>query len=256
MIVRMRTDIPRGRGTSQPGRRRPGSFIWAERSVAHPTIQRISHPSRAPGPARRAGLSPEPRVSLPRTAKWPPTSRLRSTPSAWRCPARDGGCTLTRGAAGCGTRCHPRAGPAPGSSSGNSRATTATGSGLGRPRRRPGLAVPVLGDQRPDHLRHAGHLVGGQVEDLAERLVPAPAPGRGHAVLQPAAVALVLQPARHRAQLRVADRARPRLFPGCSPAVPRRACRPGPGEPPRADPAARSRSLLEHAVPGQLAQVE
>jgi len=75
-------------------------------------------------------------------------------------------------------------------------------------------------------------------------------------VLKPAAVALVLQPARHHAQLRVADRARllfswlfSWLFPG-------RAGRPGPREPPRADPAARSRSLLEHAVPGQLAQVE
>jgi len=33
------------------------------------------------------------------------------------------------------------------------------GGGVGRPRRRPVLTVPVLGDQRPDHLRHPGHLI-------------------------------------------------------------------------------------------------
>ena len=119
---------------------------------------------------------------------------------------------------------------------------------VGRPRRGPVLAMPVLGDQRPDYLRHPGHLIGSQVDDLAERLVPAPAPGHGVAPLQPAAIALVLQPARHRAQLRVAGRTGPGLL--------RRSRTPRLGQPPRADPAARGRSLLDHAMPGQLTQVK
>ena len=60
--------------------------------------------------------------------------------------------------------------------------------------------MAVLADHGPDHISHPGHLLRGQVKNLAEHLIAAPLLRRGLTLLEPALVALVLQPPGHHAQ--------------------------------------------------------